>query len=220
MLPVDEAGVTDVLDLPVVVHDRHGKRIFADLRGNICLYFEAEILQHQSPVGSMRLTQVADPRVQKRQRIKRPRTNKDAETVSAIRSANVEEEKMMQSFSLPSESNPSSNALFTPPPMRPPPMRDKLSLELPDGLLMEAGSFGSVPVVFVFIGLEELEELAGRCNTWTEDSHTVVIIIVVIIVIVIIIIIIIVIIIVIVDTDLYECRLWRSYTCKTETITH
>lgn len=47
MLPGDEAGVTDVVDLPIVVHDCHGKRIFADLRGNICLDFEAEILQHQ-----------------------------------------------------------------------------------------------------------------------------------------------------------------------------
>lgn len=41
----------------------------------------------------MGLTQVADPRVQQLQRIKRPWTDEDVQTVRTVRSENVEEER-------------------------------------------------------------------------------------------------------------------------------
>lgn len=43
----DEPSVTNIDDLPIVVDGRHGNWILANLRGNICLYLEAKILQHQ-----------------------------------------------------------------------------------------------------------------------------------------------------------------------------
>lgn len=42
----DEASVTNMDDLRIVVDDRHSNRILADLWGDILLYFEAELLQH------------------------------------------------------------------------------------------------------------------------------------------------------------------------------
>lgn len=42
----DEASVTNMDDLRIVVDDRHSNRILADLWGDIFLYFEAELLQH------------------------------------------------------------------------------------------------------------------------------------------------------------------------------
>lgn len=72
----------------MITHKLHGAVV-----GEQVLNADAPVLSgDQSTVGAMRLTQVADPRVQQLQGIKRPLTDKDVETVGAITSANVEEE--------------------------------------------------------------------------------------------------------------------------------
>lgn len=47
MLLGDEPDVTDLGDLPLVVDRRHGDGVLAHLRGDVGLYFEAEVLQHE-----------------------------------------------------------------------------------------------------------------------------------------------------------------------------
>lgn len=47
MLLGDEPYVTDLGDPPLVVDRRHRHGVLAHLRGDVGLYFEAEVLQHQ-----------------------------------------------------------------------------------------------------------------------------------------------------------------------------
>lgn len=47
MFLVDESNVTDLGNLPLVVDRRHRDGVLAHLRGDVGLYFKAEVLQHQ-----------------------------------------------------------------------------------------------------------------------------------------------------------------------------
>lgn len=73
----------------MITHKRHGAVV-----GEQLLNTNAPVLSgNQGAVGSMRLTHEADPRFHQLQRIKRPRTDEDVQTVSTVRSAHEEEEE-------------------------------------------------------------------------------------------------------------------------------